>query len=102
MTEHQRIGRLAAERADMVIGVGQRARALVEAAIVAGVSEEQTRMYGSSLEAAEALKELLQKGDAVLIKGSQSIRTERIVEALLADPSGLSKLVRQDAEWKRR
>ena len=40
------------------------------------------------------------KGDVILVKGSQSIRTERIVEALLANPADVSKLVRQEKKWK--
>ncbi len=58
--------------------------------------------YDDSLTAAAALVGLVEPGDVVLIKGSQSIRTERVVEALLADPRDAIKLVRQDPQWKRR
>ncbi len=86
----------------MVIGVGERARTLVRAAIEAGIPEEQTRTFATSVEAAAALVELVQKGDVLLVKGSQSIRTEHIVEVLLADAADGHFLVRQDAEWKKR
>ena len=52
--------------------------------------------------AAAALPGLLREGDVVLVKGSQSVRTERIVEALLANPVDLSRLVRQEKAWKRK
>ncbi|HEX5774542.1 MAG TPA: hypothetical protein VFY28_01090, partial [Candidatus Paceibacterota bacterium] len=58
--------------------------------------------YGSSEEAAEELVGMVGKGDLVLVKGSQSVRTERIVERLLADPADTDKLPRQDRQWKRR
>lgn len=100
--EHERIGALAAERADMFIAVGTRARAACAAAVAAGMSETAVFGFDTSLEAAGALSTIVKKGDVVLIKGSQGIRMERIVESLLADPADSAKLVRQEKEWKRR
>ncbi|MDB5237692.1 MAG: UDP-N-acetylmuramoyl-tripeptide--D-alanyl-D-alanine ligase [Parcubacteria group bacterium] len=100
--EHQKIGTLVATKADVLVAVGIRARGIADAAKEAGMPEHAVRMYGTSEEAAAALREVIQAGDAVLIKGSQSVRTERITEALLANPEDRALLVRQDAEWKRR
>lgn len=102
VSEHERIGKSAAGKADMVIGVGMRARAIAEAARAAGVEEINTRTYDDAFLAAEALKALVGEGDAVLVKGSQSMRLEVIVEALLAQPEDITKLVRQEKEWKKR
>jgi UDP-N-acetylmuramoyl-tripeptide--D-alanyl-D-alanine ligase len=102
VSEHARIGTTAAGKADMVVGVGVRARALVEAAKAAGLTEEMVRMYDDSFLAAEALKSVVGEGDAVLIKGSQGMRMERIIEALLRNPEDISKLVRQEEEWRKR
>lgn len=88
--EHERIGALARRAADIVVTVGVRARAFKGA-----------RAYDDSNAAsAAALLEEVKPGDVILIKGSQSIRTERIVEALLADKADLVKLVRQEKEWR--
>ena len=102
MSEHERIGELAAETADVIVSVGPRAKAIHHAALSAGKSEEASMAFATSDEAAEVLAGLVQKGDVVLVKGSQSIRMERIVEALLADPADQNKLVRQEKEWKQR
>jgi UDP-N-acetylmuramoyl-tripeptide--D-alanyl-D-alanine ligase len=95
--EHERIGRLAAEAVEVVVSVGPRARAIASAARQAGGCEVME--FADSFEVAEALPSLLQEGDLVLIKGSQSIRMERIAKALLARPEDARLLVRQDPQW---
>lgn len=102
VSEHERIGAIAADGADVVVGVGVRARAVADAARAAGLPEERALTFETSAQAADALKGLVGEGDVVLVKGSQSIRMERVVEALLADPADMGKLVRQEKEWKKR
>ncbi|MHB1163053.1 MAG: UDP-N-acetylmuramoyl-tripeptide--D-alanyl-D-alanine ligase [Minisyncoccota bacterium] len=93
--EHLRIGVLARESADLVAAVGIRARAFAAAEGVAEVL-----LFDNAEAAALALAELIRPGDVVLVKGSQSIRTEFIVKSLLADPSDVSRLVRQEKKWQ--
>ncbi|MEK7554015.1 MAG: UDP-N-acetylmuramoyl-tripeptide--D-alanyl-D-alanine ligase [Patescibacteria group bacterium] len=95
--EHERVGALAMESADLVVAVGIRSRVF---ASVAGGAE--VILFDNSQSAVKALPKMIKEGDVILVKGSQSIRTERIVEALLANPSDSVKLVRQEPEWKRR
>lgn len=100
--EHARIGALVAEQADMLIAVGSRSRAMADAARTAGMTEETARWFASAKEAAAALSVIVETGDVVLIKGSQSVRMERIMEALLANHADTQHLVRQEKEWKAR
>lgn len=102
VSEHERIGTLAADAADVVISVGIRARAYAEAARAAGVPAARTLSFDDSRTAASALAGKFEAGDVILVKGSQSIRMERVVEALLAHPSDANRLVRQEPQWKRR
>ena len=92
--EHQRIGALANDSADVIAAVGVRARAFAPAG--------NTLNFSNSSEAALALVDLPREGDVILVKGSQAIRTERIVKALLADPADVVQLVRQEKEWERK
>lgn len=100
--EHERIGAHVAKAADFLVTVGIRAKRLAAAAVEAGMSEEHLFMFDDSHTAAALLPPHIKAGDVVLVKGSQSIRTERIVEALLADPADRAKLVRQEPAWKER
>lgn len=99
--EHNKAGILAQESADVLITIGQRMSFAAESARRAGMAE--VREFNSSVEAGQFLKDFIQKGDIILVKGSQGIRAERVVEALMAHPEDKEKLlVRQDAEWKKR
>ena len=99
--EHERLGALALKAADIVVAVGIRARAFA-AAQGAAAGKAEIMHFDNSKVAGPALAEMVREGDVVLVKGSQSIRTERIVEALLANPADAAHLVRQEREWKRR
>ncbi|VAW32950.1 UDP-N-acetylmuramoyl-tripeptide--D-alanyl-D-alanine ligase [hydrothermal vent metagenome] len=98
--EHKRIGTLVAGIADIVIAVGVRSRGIADSAREAGLAKDAVFTFDSAFDAVDTVSGLAQKGDLFLVKGSQSIRAERIVEALLADPLDKDKLVRQEHEWK--
>jgi UDP-N-acetylmuramyl pentapeptide synthase len=59
--------------------------------------------FDESREAGAFLQNLIAEGDAVLVKGSQGVRMERVVEEIMASPEDKKTLlVRQDEEWKKR
>ena len=98
--EHEKIGVLAKEKVDVLVTVGVRSRETCTASKKAGMEEDNTHCFDSTKEALKSIKDIIQEGDVVLIKGSQSIRMERIAEALLESPEDSQYLVRQDSEWK--
>jgi len=101
--EHKRIGGLVAKSADILFTVGIRARYFAEGALAGGMSEKHIFQYDEAGRAGRELQSLLNPGDFVLVKASQSIRAERIVEEVMAEPGRVAELlVRQDAEWKNR
>jgi len=97
---HKNIGKIAKNNVDMLIVVGARAKSIKEGAKEAGMDENNILEFADSTETGKHLKTFVQKGDLVLIKGSQGMRMERAVEAILKDKKNKKKLlVRQDAEW---
>ena len=68
---------------DYVIGVQGDAAQIVEGAVAAGVPRERTRFFATPAEAAGFLAEFVKPGDLLLVKGSRSVKMERIVDELL-------------------
>lgn len=99
--EHEKLGKKAAEVAHIIFTVGTRAKGIAAAAIRADFPKDQMFEYADSVEAGAALTQILRAGDIVLVKGSQSVRMEKVVEQILAHPASAAKLlVRQEREWK--
>jgi UDP-N-acetylmuramoyl-tripeptide--D-alanyl-D-alanine ligase len=97
---HREIGELAAEVADTLITVGPEAKTMAEAAKKAGLKDVVS--FDASREAAPYVREHIEDGDAILCKGSQSIRMEHVVKTILANHQDARLLVRQGKEWEKR
>lgn len=79
---HEMVGIRAAEVADLLITVGERGRMIANAALQAGLADAQVFQVDSTQEAIELLNTMIKEGDVVLVKGSNSMRMDRIVAAL--------------------
>jgi UDP-N-acetylmuramoyl-tripeptide--D-alanyl-D-alanine ligase len=100
---HREIGKLAGETLHTLITVGEEAQNIALGARESGMSPDRILSFNTSTEAVTKLADILRAGDVMLIKGSQSMRMEKLTEALLEDPSKASELlVRQEEEWKNR
>ncbi len=98
--EHRKIGREAIGTVDILYTAGQRSRLTADEAAKSGLPAESIRSFDTAEEAAEALAPIVAPGDVILVKGSQSMRMERVTRALLADQSQAAELlVRQEKEW---
>lgn len=71
----------AAAGVHVLVGVGPRARAAVDAARRAGIAE--VRHVDDAARAARELPAWLRPGDLVVVKGSRGMRLEQVVEALV-------------------
>ena len=99
--EHERIGALVPKYADKLVTIGVRARGFAVGARNAGMDEKHILEFSDAVSAGRELQALIKPGDVLLVKGSQSIRGERFVEELMAEPDRAEELlVRQDAVWQ--
>ncbi len=100
---HKNIGDRASQVANIIFVVGPRSKFLSEEARAQGFDPKNIFEFSTSEEAAKPLQEIMQEGDLILIKGSQAMRMEKIVEEIMLHPENKEKLlVRQEKEWSRR
>ena len=83
---HRLVGRRAADVADLLITVGPRARMIGAEARDAGLAPEAVVELDDSSQALERLREVIQPGDVILLKGSRGVRLDVIVPALEVRP----------------
>jgi len=81
---HEKVGIRAAEVAERLIAVGERARLIVQAARKAGMSAAKITWVLDVPDAIDILRTELKEGDVALVKGSHGLRMDRIVSALEA------------------
>ncbi|MEK9161524.1 MAG: UDP-N-acetylmuramoyl-tripeptide--D-alanyl-D-alanine ligase, partial [Patescibacteria group bacterium] len=100
--EHKRIGEiLRAKDVWFLFTVGKEAKYFAEGARKSGFDTAKIFEFDNTTEAGEAVKQIIQEGDLILVKGSQSARMEKAVEKIMAHPENKETfLVRQEEEWK--
>lgn len=97
---HENIGRLAAKTLNLLLTVGIRGKIIAETAKTAGLAEKNIFHFNTVNEIGPFLQSRLQKGDLILIKASQAVRLEKVVEEIMAEPAKTEKLlVRQNKAW---
>jgi UDP-N-acetylmuramoyl-tripeptide--D-alanyl-D-alanine ligase len=79
---HRMVGVRAAQVADVLVTVGQRARWISDEARIAGMPIDQVIELDHSDAAIEYLQERIGEGDVVLVKGSRGMEMDRIVSVL--------------------
>ncbi len=96
---HQDAGTFAATFVDVLVCVGARAKFIAEAASDQ-MSRDNIFTFDTSDDAKEEVRQLIREHDLVLVKGSQGIRMEKIVEEIMAEPENKKELlVRQSRRW---
>ena len=86
---HREVGEVAATLGvDQLIAIGEMGEMIAQSAQKAGL--EKSVAVGSTSEAAELLGEIAEPGDLVLVKGSRTARTERVIEEFSRQQSAMS------------
>ncbi|MEZ4195607.1 MAG: UDP-N-acetylmuramoyl-tripeptide--D-alanyl-D-alanine ligase [Candidatus Paceibacterota bacterium] len=98
--EHERVGELASQCVDVLFTLGIRSQRTAQSALSHGLDEAQIFQYDEVERAGKELQNFLKPGDVVLVKGSQGVRAERVVEEVMQEPERAGELlVRQDRTW---
>ena len=80
---HEQIGKRVSELSvDFILAMGEEASVVVESAIRHGLPAEKARIVESHSEAISLLRQMIQNGDWILVKGSRKMAMEEIVKGL--------------------
>ncbi|MBE6925774.1 MAG: UDP-N-acetylmuramoyl-tripeptide--D-alanyl-D-alanine ligase [Ruminococcaceae bacterium] len=82
--EHYKIGRIAAEKADLLFAYGPAGERMLNGAVTGGMVGK-ARAFTDRERLVQALKLAARPGDVLLFKGSRGMRMELILEAFLQD-----------------
>jgi UDP-N-acetylmuramoyl-tripeptide--D-alanyl-D-alanine ligase len=81
--------------------VGERMEAAVNEIKELGYPVENIFYFEDPVLAGQKLQQVIREGDLILVKGSQGMRMEKIVEEVMANPQEAERLLcRQAKNWK--
>ena len=83
--EHYKIGRIAAECADVVLAYGPNSSRVVSGAITGGMADTLVGSYEDREKLVSALKRLAKPGDVLLFKGSHGMHMDVALEQFLRE-----------------
>ena len=83
--EHYRMGRVAAENADILLAFGPNADRIHAGAITGGMPKSKCQIYDSREEMARALRRMAAPGDTLLFKASHGMHLEQVLEMFLKE-----------------
>lgn len=81
--EHYKIGRIAAEKADVVLAYGPNSTRVLKGAITGGMTDKRARAFDDRDKLVEVLKQIAKPGDVFLFKGSRGMQMELVLEQFL-------------------
>ncbi len=83
--EHYKVGRIAAEKADVLLAYGDNSVRMIYGAITGGMSSQAARAFTDRERIISVLKQIAKPGDVMLFKGSRGMRMELVLEAFLSE-----------------
>ena len=83
--EHYKIGRIAAEKADILLAYGPNSERVLYGAMTGGMPQTRAKAFTDQEQLAAELKQMAKPGDVILFKGSRGMRMELALEAFLAE-----------------
>ena len=83
--EHYKIGRIAAEKAELVFAYGPNAKRIINGTTTGGMSASHARAYEDREALIRDLKRAAKPGDVMLFKGSRGMHMELVLEGFLKE-----------------
>ena len=83
--EHYKVGRTAAEKADMLFAYGPHSSKMLKGAVTGGMPVNCVRAFEDRDRLVESLRKLTRPGDVLLFKGSRGMRMELALEQFLRE-----------------
>ena len=81
--------------------IGERMHFAVAELKKCNINQERIFVFSDPINAGKKLQEIIEPGDLILIKGSQGMRMEKVVEEIMAQPQRADEILcRQSATWK--
>ena len=81
--EHYKLGRIAAQKADMLFTYGPHGQVVADGAITGGMAGDNVAAFTDHAELAQALKLTARPGDVLLFKGSRGMHMENALDLFL-------------------
>lgn len=82
--EHYRVGRIAAEHAQLVLAYGPNSSRVTSGAVTGGMRDSQAMAFEDRADLVAALRRLAKPGDVLLFKGSHGMHMELALEGFLS------------------
>jgi len=99
---HEEVGAKAAGFCDLMFFVGQRMKFAYEKAVGVENGKDKSFWFENSKQVSAKLEPMIEPGDLILVKGSQGMRMEYVIEDVMAHPENAKDLlVRQAEEWSK-
>ena len=83
--EHYKIGRIAAEQADVLLAYGENSVRVLNGALTGGMPKTKARAFTDRERLVAVLKQMAKPGDVILFKGSRGMRMELALEQFLEE-----------------
>lgn len=103
-SEHKKIGEQVAKlKINLLVTVGIRAQSIAESALEYGMDKNSVYHFKDFKDVSTLILNNLKPATVVLLKGSQGIRLEKVVENIISEDLDKSEvLVRQEKDWLKR
>jgi len=83
--EHYKVGRIAAEKADILLAYGPNSNRMLNGALTGGMDNSKARAFTEKAPLVAVLKQTAKPGDVILFKGSRGMRMEQVLEQFLQE-----------------